>query len=193
MKKKYTLISIMLVLATIVSVVPINAYNFTGWRITSTVNFVPSSSFSSTSKTHIGNAAGKWSSRVSYLTLLSVSSNIHSEDSYPDHDDRNYIYFVDDTPDYVGQATTWTSSGAIVTECDINLNSYYSWANGAQSGCYDVYTVILHEMGHTIGLGDQRSSSLSYNTSVMWYQAQENTTNRTPKTADYNAVDDIYN
>lgn len=31
---------------------------------------------------------------------------------------------------------------------------YYSWSNSAQSGRYDVYSVFLHELGHTIGLGD---------------------------------------
>lgn len=45
--------------------------------------------------------------------------------------------------------------GNQIIESDIILNDSYSWANGAASGKYDVQTIALHELGHTVGLDDQ--------------------------------------
>lgn len=193
LKKKF-LIFLTVVMIISISLVPIFAYEENGKYVTSTLTFVPYSGFGSTSRTHMSNAAGVWSARVSDFTLISVSSNTHSdEDGYYTRDYNNYIYREDVGAGYVGVAATWQSDG-VVSECDINLNMYYSWSNSAQSGCYDVYSIILHEFGHPLGLADLDDSDLySYDTAVMWHAAKTNSTKRTLKTDDKNGIDAIYN
>ena len=41
-----------------------------------------------------------------------------------------------------------------IVESDIAFNSNYKWTTTGASGAYDFQSVALHEMGHTIGLGD---------------------------------------
>jgi hypothetical protein len=41
-----------------------------------------------------------------------------------------------------------------IVESDIAFNSNYKWTTTGESGKYDFQSVALHEMGHTIGLGD---------------------------------------
>jgi hypothetical protein len=41
-----------------------------------------------------------------------------------------------------------------IVESDIAFNNNYKWTTTGESGKYDFQSVILHEMGHTIGLGD---------------------------------------
>jgi hypothetical protein len=41
-----------------------------------------------------------------------------------------------------------------IVESDIAFNSNYKWSTTGEAGKYDFQSVVLHEMGHTIGLGD---------------------------------------
>ncbi len=186
------LLAVVMIIGTMIS--PAYAYETNGWHVTSTLEFVPYSGFGGTSRTHMSNAAGKWNARVSDFTMLSVSSGTHSDATgYYTRDYKNYIYRIDAGSGYVGIAATWASSG-VVSECDINLNMYYSWANSAQSGCYDVYSIILHEFGHPLGLADLDDADLySYDTAVMWYSAKPNSTKRSLKADDRDGIDAIYN
>lgn len=186
------LLSIVMIFGAMVT--PAHAYELKGWEVTSTLEFVPYSGFGTTSRTHMSNAAGKWNARVSDFTLISVSSSTHSDATgYYTRDYENYIYRIDAGSGYVAIAATWASNGE-VSECDINMNMYYSWANSAQSGCYDVYSLILHEFGHPLGLADlDDSNSYSYDTAVMWYAAKKNSTKRSLKTDDIEGIDSIYN
>src|SRR5262249_32579442 len=47
---------------------------------------------------------------------------------------------------------------------DMVLNSLQQYAIGNQQGAYDLFSVALHEAGHTFGLPDQSADP----TSVMW-------------------------
>ena len=47
------------------------------------------------------------------------------------------------------------SYGSHIVESDIVFNDAHTWADGAVSGKFDVQSVALHELGHTVGLDDQ--------------------------------------
>lgn len=54
------------------------------------------------------------------------------------------------SPSAVG--CTWADvSGGVVTESDTRFNENYSWINGAANGKYDTWSVMAHELGHTLG------------------------------------------
>lgn len=43
--------------------------------------------------------------------------------------------------------------GGEVQSVNIILNSNYQWSVGASAGKYDIQTVVLHELGHALGVG----------------------------------------
>jgi hypothetical protein len=49
----------------------------------------------------------------------------------------------------------WVTSPPEVFESDIAFNEDFTWAATASSTAWDVQTVALHELGHTVGLDDQ--------------------------------------
>ena len=42
----------------------------------------------------------------------------------------------------------------LLTPADIAINMSFQWANSAQPGKYDVWTVFMHEAGHAVGIKD---------------------------------------
>ena len=156
-------------------------------RITKT--FVPSSEFGTTSKTHMGYAVEQWNTAAG-TTLMEISSSTHSSTGYHNTDGNNYIYKEDVGADYVAECWyIWGFFGTL-TESDININSYYSWANSAQPDCYDLYSVFLHETGHAAGLADLYSPSDS--AAVMYGYSATNTTKRSLTADDIAGIDFIY-
>lgn len=119
-----------------------------------------------------------------------ISSSTHSSTGYSNDDGNNYVYKEDAGTDYVAQCWyQWNLFGTL-TESDININSYYSWANSAQSGCYDLYSVFLHETGHAAGLADLYDSGDS--AAVMYGYSSTNTTKRVLTSDDEAGIEDIY-
>ena len=49
----------------------------------------------------------------------------------------------------------WSNSGEEYIESDIIINTAYSWRPSATSSAFDIQSVILHEVGHAVGLDDQ--------------------------------------
>jgi hypothetical protein len=78
------------------------------------------------------------------------------------YDHQNVISFLNYNPGCTALASTgtWyqltrTADGFYpIVESDIAFNSNYRWTTTGESGKYDFQSVALHEMGHTIGLGD---------------------------------------
>jgi len=167
----------------------VKAYSLNGRRITSTQTYIPYSGFGSTTITHFNHAMYQWN-HYSGQNLMNRSSTItHSRTDYPNDDGKNYIYAKNTgTTDYVGQTTTYynTSTG-VAKSSDINLNMYYSWANSAQPGKFDVWTVFLHETGHAAGMGHSSNSS-----AVMYPTVKRNHLNRSLTTDDINGIKAIY-
>ena len=75
-------------------------------------------------------------------------------------DGKSLIYFgpsSDFSPDetsIIAWASSW-SSGGIITEADIEFNTYWNWTTGTASGSTkNVETIVLHEQGHWLSLRD---------------------------------------
>ncbi len=169
----------------------ISAYVLKGVKIESLLGYVPYEGFGTASRAHMVLAATKWNDANSVRCITVLNATHSASTGFPALDGKNYIYRIDAGSGYVGLCATWCIDG-VVTESDINLNMYYSWANSAQPGCYDVYTIILHEMGHAMGLGDVRSSDHNYNTTVMWYEVWTNSEKRSLKADDIAGLVAIY-
>jgi len=59
----------------------------------------------------------------------------------------------------VGQNAFWYYSNGQLIDSDIRLNTYYSWATNGAAGSFDVETVALHELGHSLCLSDLYSAA----------------------------------
>lgn len=175
---------------------PVSAYSFNGAKITSPMVFYAYSGFGSTTKSHMRSAALQWNALIDDFAPLVMSTSTHSissGDTFYQPDGKNCIYRFEAGTQYVAQ-TRLTIVSAVLTEFDININVSHSWANSAQPNCYDVYSIMLHELGHAMGLADlYDGSGLSYDTAVMWYKAYQNSTKRELKQDDINGIAAKYN
>ncbi|MDI6843050.1 MAG: cell wall-binding repeat-containing protein [Anaerosomatales bacterium] len=78
--------------------------------------------------------------------------------SAPLKDGVNTVFFSTDCASGVLGYNTiwmWLADPPEMFESDILLNDNYSWGSTATSTQWDVQTVALHELGHTVGLDDQ--------------------------------------
>ena len=188
---KLTSLLLVVLLATSLMATPAFAYETLSHKIKSTFTYTPYSGFTDLSIEHMGEAVAKWNTAAG-STLLQMSSSTHSSTSgYPKKDGNNYVYRIDVGEDYVAQCYYWWNifTGSL-SQSDININVYYSFANSAKAGCYDLYSVFLHETGHTMGLKDLYDDSDS--AAVMYGYSSTNKTKRSLTTDDKNGITAIY-
>lgn len=179
------------IMVTALMATPAFAYEKLSHKIKSTLTYTPYNGFAEMSIDHMGKAVEKWNTAAG-STLLKISSSTHSSTSgYPSKDGNNYIYRIDVGQDYVAQCYYWWNifTGNL-QQSDININVYYSFANSAQTGCYDLYSVFLHETGHTMGLKDLYDDSDS--AAVMYGYSSKNTTKRNLTEDDKAGITAIY-
>ena len=130
------------------------------------------------------------------LLCLSVGSfaepvSKDSATSYPSNDDKSYIYKTYDSRGYIGATKLYNSFlSKILKSVDINLNTMYSFSNTADPGCYDVWSVFVHEAGHAAGLNDLTESS--HSNCIMYYTLNENTTRRYLTAYDRQNIQGLY-
>ena len=148
----------------------------------SSITFIPHKDFGETTVLHFNHACYPWNAASGYSLLSRSATKTHSKTAYPKKDSVNAIYRVSTNDNYVAQ-TTYYSSNSIIKEADVNINMRYKWANSAQAGCYDVWSVFTHEAGHAVGIGHSDSKS-----AVMYPTVYVNTTRRTLSTEDKNAA-----
>lgn len=93
--------------------------------------------------------------------------NAYATDTRDGHNVVAFKY-LSDAPSALAYSRTWyaypkvTVAGRAMwsaVESDLSLNTKYNWATGMKEGSYyngvaDVQTTVLHELGHTLGLGD---------------------------------------
>ena len=168
------------------------AYVLELYHIDSTITFTPQSTFGSTSRQHMNDALYKWN-EASGKTLMKRTTSTHTDTQGAHKDGKNYVYkkaLTGDEAAALAYTTTWSSSKDIVTEVDMVINSQISYANSAQPGQFDFFSVFLHETGHPAGLNDIYDDS--YESSVMYYSLSDHVEKRTLATDDKNGIKRIY-
>ncbi|MDZ4655219.1 MAG: cell wall-binding repeat-containing protein, partial [Coriobacteriia bacterium] len=105
----------------------------------------------------IQRAFATWSDCGSQFSLA-YGGTCSTVDYPPPRDSSFDIYFVSSgfPSGVLALYYYWLSDTTTTTvESDIVFNDNYAWADGAVLGRYDVETIALHELGHTVGLDDQ--------------------------------------
>ena len=67
----------------------------------------------------------------------------------------NEIYWTTGLPTGTLGTNRITFLYGVCLESDIYLNSSVSWGNGTSTNYWDVESIVLHELGHAVGLDDQ--------------------------------------
>lgn len=169
-----------------------NAYVLIEGKLDLESKFVPSKNFTDLTYSHMNEALWQWN-KTAGKTIFSISYERHSNDNdsqwgydRPKSTDngvneifkevRNDISYVGETAisrvEYSNIFTKWI----VIEEADILINVKHKFANSAQSGAYDTWSIFLHEAGHALGLDDNPNST--YGTSVMYPYAKTNVTKR---------------
>jgi len=153
-----------------------------------------SSQFDANEQTAIEDSADIWTDETNANTNFFTTSveNISIKSNLNDYDDSTFgIYKIHDWPNSLPSTALAVtqirgrqkSSYIQITHADILVNyDFFSFATDGSWG-YDLQTVIVHEMGHFLGLFHDDSS---INNSVMYPSIGRFTVNQTPYDRDIN-------
>ncbi len=136
-----------------------------------------------------------WNAAVGKNVVFMSSSTHNSSTGFSTVDGKNYVYKQYLNKDEIA-LTDQTKTESVpsnpaykyLLECDIVINTKYSWANSAKPDCLDTYSVFLHEMGHAIGLWDVYDST----TPIMYKFFDTNREKRSLSQDDRNGAAFIY-
>lgn len=165
-----------------------SAYTTGGNHIGKDVWYKTTNSFTDETRAGARQAMSSWNAYLPVGKRVCYDSSYVSEALYPNRNFCNSITKISSTKSYLGQNTWWADpDDAVVVESDININARYSWWNNPPAGYYDPYSTLLHEFGHTVGLGHSTET-----TAVMYKSLSSGTTKRTLRADDINGVKSLY-
>ena len=158
------------------------------------IRFIPHQDFGALTISHMNEALYVWNQAMDagYLGREPVIRHSDPETDYPGngrYDGKSKVYRVHAGTNgtYVAQMTPGEGAG-LLTSADIAINMSFQWANSAQPGKYDFWTVFMHEAGHVVGIAD---NDILPN-SVMYGVARLNHTRRSLTDFEYTMLGAIY-
>lgn len=159
------------------------AYSLCSYKMETSIWYKTSASFSPTTRENMRSAMRTWNALLPSYRRLCYSSETHTKVNYPSQDGDNLIYKTYMyKPRILAENMAFYRNGYLI-ESDININSDQKWTNGSMSGHYDVHTVFLHELGHTVGLYHSQ-----YRSAVMYESISSGTVKTTLTDDDKNGV-----
>jgi poly(3-hydroxybutyrate) depolymerase len=108
----------------------------------------------------VGAAANTWDAAAGKELFSDSGVTVSSTVKADTYDKTNVAAwkYLSSAPSALAYSRTWYSLNKQGTpyysalESDLSFNTRYGWSTSGSN--YDVQTVALHELGHTIGLGD---------------------------------------
>lgn len=113
---------------------------------------------------HIIEACNRWnavSEQSPIYRTLGIYSSLSNVNEY-NTNSRDMVNRITaksfDDEKYLMATHSWRNKDGKSIEADININKKYNWANDAYPDCYDVQSIMTHELGHVLGLSDKYDS-----------------------------------
>lgn len=168
---------------------PAFAYSTTGYKLNSQIWYQASEVFTGTTREGFRSAMSTWNQLLPSNKRLCYDQTTHDLRFYPNNNSLNRIYKTySGSNRYLAENSVWyNTSTRYVSESDVDINANYSWWNGAEPGRYDVQSVFLHEMGHSVGL-----SHSTQPVAVMYSTMSTNMVKRILQADDINGVKSLY-
>lgn len=167
------------------------AYSLNGHTIPQDMWYQTSVSFYQETRDAIRNDMRAWNAYLPQYRRLCYSTTTHALGNFPLQDGFNRIYKVEMYPistiAYNRYFFTYIGGQRVLQESDINVNAARAWVNGYSPTAFDVKSVMLHELGHTVGLGHSQNES-----AVMYRSFSEGEIRDTLTTDDINGVRSLY-
>lgn len=128
-------------------------YILTRWGTCQTAIYRIQNTFGSTSKSQFGTAMAHWNSKLTrgflYKSASETSASQPSLNGIKTVTNNTYgsSEFLAEHIPYYDYYTGY------VVESDIRFNTSHPFANSALPGCYDVQSIMTHELGHALRVG----------------------------------------
>ena len=155
------ILGIVVLMGLLISPMTAFAYSFNGHKMRTQIWYRPSVIFQQETRDHLREAMRTWNEILPGERNLCFDPTTHPYVQVPFNDGRSLI-FKKPNSDPSNLATNYYFKdffdSSWIIESDINFNANKSWSNGKLPGCFNVETVMLHELGHTVGLGHSQYS-----------------------------------
>jgi hypothetical protein len=141
----------------------------------------------------VSTSAETWDAATT-IDLFSDSYSVDYNANYGTQDYNNVIEFGDhDNSNVIGVCSVWyTRRGKAIVEFDIQLNTDFEWGDATvDPTVMDVQNILVHELGHAVGLLDIYKESC--NTVTMYgYSTEGETSKRSLEQPDINGLQEMY-
>jgi hypothetical protein len=161
------------------------------WQ-SNTINFVVNTEgMADGSEQAIQEAMDTWSNAGANLAM--VKQGASSSHDYGKSDGQNLIDRGELDSDSTIAETMWwyQPRTGLITDTDVRLNQNLPWATTGDANSYDVQSLVTHELGHTLVLGDLYGQSDQEKT-MYGYADKGETNKRTLATDDISGIKMLY-
>lgn len=117
--------------------------------------------FTSDSKNQVYYSCQNWNNKLNleYEVINTYPYTSGTNITYSAKDGINAVTKgVTEKEEWIMSTTAWFSSDYRTQEVDIIVSKNHPWANSNGANTYNFYNVMMHEMGHAVGLNDKYDS-----------------------------------